>query len=239
MSITGNSVIQEKYKSEDLDAEHNPQNPIRSGSIDSYTTEEKKLKEKSSSRAKKHKKKSSHRIYNPFFGCYMQPVPHQVPTIRKSINPTNSSSLTQNGTQKDIITSIDEIFDCPMDLKVTIHIPPMYTTRKRWSLTQELELIRLWNQHHTDWNVISKSCNLCCTSCLEMTSSFSPSECSSYFNSYLRQSTDLGYWSKREILKLLEMTQSNEPKSNYTKEIKNHDHFQISSMMDLLKTLDK
>ena len=35
------------------------------------------------------------------------------------------------------------------------------------------------------------------------------------------------------------MTQSNEPKSNYTKEIKNHDHFQISSMMDLLKTLDK
>ena len=44
-----------------------------------------------------------------------------------------------------------------MDLKVIVHIPPMYTTRKRWTLQQELELLRLSKQYNMDWKLVSQS----------------------------------------------------------------------------------
>lgn len=71
-----------------------------------------------------------------------------------------------------------------------------------------------------------------------MSTHFSPTECYTYYNTYLVQSINLGYWSKREVLKLLEMYQLKKTQSELLNCLKDHDQFQISSMIDILKTVD-
>lgn len=131
--------------------------PVQSAFTYSFHSVDKRSQTKSSCPTKPQLKKCSHKVYNPFFGCYMSPIPCKASPEKPSVASPPDSSIAQTEIQKDIITSINEIFECPMDLKVTIHIPPMYTTRKRWTLQQELELLRLSKQYNMDWQLISQS----------------------------------------------------------------------------------
>ena len=131
--------------------------PVQSALTHTLHSVDKRSQLKSSCPTKSQLKKCSHKVYNPFFGCYMSPIPCKASPQKSSAAPPPDTSIAQTEIQKDIITSINEIFECPMDLKVIIHIPPMYTTRKRWTLQQELELLRLSKQHNMDWQLISQS----------------------------------------------------------------------------------
>lgn len=212
--------------------------PVQSALTPTLHPVDKRSQLKSSCPTKSQLKKCSHKVYNPFFGCYMSPIPCKASPEKSSVASPPDTSIPQAEIQKDIITSINEIFECPMDLKVTIHIPPIYTTRKRWTLQQELELLRLSKQYNMDWQLISQSWFSSCKSCVDFSSHFSPTECHTYFNTYLIQSINLGYWSKREVLQLLEASQSKKTHSDLSKCLKDHDQFQISSMIDILKAVE-
>ena len=132
--------------------------PVKSSLHDSFHSRKKRSHAKSSYPTKSQLKKCSNKVYNPFFGCFMSPIPCKVVSHNKSgVAISSDPNISQTGIQKDIITSIKEIFECPMDLKVIVHIPPMYTTRKRWTLQQELELLRLSKQYNMDWKLVSQS----------------------------------------------------------------------------------
>lgn len=121
-------------------------------------TEDNKNNLKASSSTKSHTRKCAQKVYNSFFHSLMTPIPRKS-SQQKSFSPLSEAKtvLIHPETLKDIVTSIKELLNCPMDLKVTIYIPPMYTTRKRWPLSQELELLHLYKQYNANWNLISKS----------------------------------------------------------------------------------